>query len=292
MLAALSAKAQLQPLYSQYMFNGLAVNPAYAGSREVFSASALHRDQWTGMEGAPETQTLAAHTPLKKKVGLGIMLYHDKIGVTDQKGISLSYAYRLPLSKGKLSFGISGALSSIRSNWTAVTTVQNGDEVFSQDSPSSLAPNAGAGCYYYSQKFYAGLSVPALLTNVSTAPGKVSTTHDPSRYTVMLASGVLLPMGDVVFKPSMLVKYNSRTPVQVDINSNFYIKEHIEIGASYRTNDAIVGIIGYSINRQLKIGYAYDRTLSTIKNFSKGSHEFMLQYEFGRKLEAMSPRYF
>lgn len=293
LVAAAPVWAQQQPMYSQYMFNGLAINPAYAGSREVLSMMALHRDQWTGIEGAPETQTFSIHTPLKKKrLGLGLLIYHDRLGVTDQKGISLSYAYRVPLAKGRLAFGISGAVNSLRSRWSTVSTVQSGDAVFGEDSPSYVMPNAGAGVYYSSKKFYTGLSVPALLTNRINTGGKQDTYHDPSNYNVMFTSGVLVPAGGIVFKPSVLVKYHSGSPVQVDINSSFYIKDHLEIGASYRTNDAIVGIIGYNINKQLRVGYAYDRTLSMLKAYNKGSHEFMLQYEFGYKVEAMSPRYF
>jgi type IX secretion system PorP/SprF family membrane protein len=293
LFTVLVAQAQYAPSTSQYMFSMLTINPAYTGSREALCITALHRDQWTGLEGAPQTQTLAIHSPLKKnRIALGLLLYRDVIGVSDKKGVLFSYAYRIPVAKGKLSFGISGGVDSERSAWTSITTVQGGDEAFSHDSPVYIAPDAGAGLFYYSDKLYAGISVPTLLSHSVMPSGKMHTYHDASNYNVLFASGVLIPLNQAIFKPSLLVKYHAGAPVQVDINSSFFLYGHLELGASYRTGDAVVGLIGYNITKQLRVGYSYDRSLSILKNYNKGSHEFMLQYEFGYKSDAMNPRYF
>jgi type IX secretion system PorP/SprF family membrane protein len=294
LLSATAAYAQHAPLYSQYMFNGLAINPAYTGSREVFSVAALHRAQWTGIEGAPETQTLSAHTPLKNnKVGLGLLAWHDRIGVTEQQGIGLSYAYRISLPKGKLSLGISGSITSLRARWSSLELVDKTDAVFLEDSPLYWIPNAGAGCYYYSEKFYAGLSLPAMMTSsLDAATGKYKIGHEPGNYNVFLTSGMVVRAGGTHIKPSVLIKHHQGAPVQVDINTNVFLGDHLEIGGSFRSGDALVGMVCYNINKQFRAGYAYDRTLSALKSTSRGSHEIMLQYEFGYKVQAMSPRYF
>ena len=290
---ATGASAQHSPLYSQYMFNGLVINPAYAGSRDGLSVTALHRDQWTGIEGAPSTQTVSAHALLKNsKVGLGLVLYADQIGVTAQKGVACNYAYRLRAGNGHLAFGLSAGASVVRSAWTSLSLTETGDAVFQQDTRGSWVPNAGAGFYYHTERMYAGLSVPAMLTNIIDASGKNVIDRDPRSYNVMATSGVLFALEDIKIKPSLLLKYLHASPFQYDINTSIYIRDMIEIGASYRSGDAVTGLVAYNISKQLRAGYAYDHTLSPMRSYSKSSHEFMLQYELRYKLKAMNPRYF
>lgn len=291
-LLCVTARAQHAPLYSQYMFNGIVINPAYTGSREMLSAALLHRSQWSAIEGAPQTQTFSMHTPLKKnKVALGLMVFHDKIGITRRQGASLTYAYRIKLKKGKLAFGVSAGIEGEQSRWSSVTRVDMNDQVFLNDSPVHWSPGAGAGLYYYTDKFYLGTSVPSLLS-ASAAGSGMTVKAVPSGMNYMLTSGMIIPMGQVKLKPSLLLRYHSASGVQADVNANVFISDIIEIGGSYRAGSAVVGMLGYSINDQFKVGYAYDHTLSTLGSFARGTHEFMLRYELVHKVKASSPRYF
>lgn len=280
--------AQHSPVFSQYMVNGMAISPAYTGSREALAASLIYRQQWIGIEGAPSTQTFSIHSALKKHTGLGLLLFNDKIGVTRKMGASINYAYRLLMGKSRLAFGVSGQYISTSSKWSQVYTGETTDPVFQNDDPTWYSPNAGAGIYFYNPKLYAGLSVPEFLTNEYNR-----NEFRKDNLNIYYTMGFISRLSkDVVLKPSTLIKYRQASPVQVDLNLNLYLKDLVELGISWRSGDAIVGLVQVNLNPQFKIGYSYDHSISALKKFNSGSHEFMLHYEFKYKSNAINPRYF
>lgn len=291
-----SLYAQQESLLSQYMFNGLVLNPAYAGSKDYASITAMFRKQWTGFQGAPVTESVSIHGPLKnKKVGLGLMIANDHIGVTNQTDVYGSYAYHIPLRKGKLALGLQFGLSYIKSNFSDLTVWEGNDQVFELNTQTNLLPNFGAGAYYYSDKFYAGISVPHLMNYDPdrTLGVEIKDAFRQTRH-YFLASGFVLDAGkDLKIKPSVLLKYVFGAPVQYDINLNFLLNDILWVGATYRSKDAMVILIEYQVNRKLRFGYSYDLTLSRLKNYQSGSHEIMVGYDFGYNiLKIKNPRYF
>ena len=296
MTIAFSAEAQQEPMYSQYMFNMLNINPAYAGSRGVGSATALYRNQWVGIQGAPQTSSLSYDMALKeKKIGLGFQLYDDRLGIERTTGLNVSYAFRIQLTEsGTLSLGLQAGVLNYRANYAEVRTFQPSDPTFNQNI-SGILPAAAAGVYYNSDKFYIGLSTPALLkTKLSynnTADISSVTGRDLHLY---LASGFVMNLSqDLALKPSVLVKAVSGAPVEFDLNANLWIQNILSIGASYRTGDAMVGMVELQLSNQLRMGYAYDKTFSDLGTLNSGSHELMLRFEFGSSRgKVASPRYF
>lgn len=293
--ASASAEAQQAPMYSQYMFNMLNINPAYAGSRGVGTGTALYRNQWVGIQGAPQTASLSYDMSLhEKKIGLGFQFYDDRLGIERTTGLNASYAFRIQLTEsGTLSLGLQAGVLNYRANYSEVRTFQPNDPSFNQNI-SGILPAAAAGIYYNSDKFYIGVSTPQLLKtklSLNNSADVLSTTRDLHYY---LATGFVLDLSqDLVLKPSMLVKAVSGAPVEFDFNTNLWIQDVISFGASYRTGDAMVGMVELQLSKQLRLGYAYDKTFSDLGTYNTGTHEMMLRYEFGSATgKVASPRYF
>lgn len=271
--------------YSQYMFNGLAINPAYAGSNKVLNATLLHRNQWVGIEGAPATTSLSVHTPLpNKKLNVGVNFISDNYGVTNKNILSGIFAYKIDLKKSSISFGIQGGVDITKNNWDQVETTAAGDVIFVGQRERSITPLAGVGVYYLAKNYFCGLSSPSLIQ----FGGNTKNIYKP---TLLNAGFIYRYSESIVFKPSVLLKYISHSPLEMDLNLNSYYK-NAGLGFSYRTNDAVVFLLHYTINEQFSIGYSYDLTISKLKTYNNGSHEVMLKYEFGYKVNAISPRYF
>lgn len=277
-------QAQHSFMFSQYMFNGLAINPAYAGNRDVLTIVAEHRDQWTGFEGAPKTSSLTAHTPLKnKKINIGISFISDRYGITRRNKLDVAYAYRITFEKSTLFFGLQGGVNLLHDQWSEVQTNDPGDRAFVGLDEWSTIPEAGVGVYYKTEKFYAGLSAPSLLTS-----GKAGQVYKPT----MLHTGyVFFLPNDIRLKHSILAKYVHGSPIELDINTNAYYK-NLGLGFSYRTNDAVVFLLEFEINSQFKAGYSYDVSITKLGTYNKGSHEVMLRYEFGYGIKVTNPIYF
>lgn len=295
---ALKANCQQIPVMSQYMFNGLVINPGYAGSKDYMSATLMVRKQWTGFDGAPYTQNASIHGPLrKKKVGLGFMISNDKIGITKQTDVFASYAYHLPVGakNAKLSMGLQGGFSYLKSNFAELKGVDVNDPVYLANTLTNLQPNFGFGMYYYSDRFYAGLSIPQLMSydSIQTFNFSKENIHHLSRHYYLNAGIILEVSRDFIVRPSFLIKSAQNAPLQYDLNLNVLLSNIFWVGASYRSGDAIVGIFEYQVDRKLRIGYSYDYTLSQLKNYSSGSHEIMIGYDFGYNILKMkTPRYF
>ncbi len=295
-LSVLQVSAQQHPMYSQYMFNMLNINPAYAGSRGVLTATALYRNQWTGIDGAPQTSSIGFDMPVnEKKIGLGFQLYDDKLGIERTTGFNASYAFRIQLTEsGTLSLGLQAGMLNYRANYAQVRTFQPNDPAFSQNI-SGILPAAAAGIYYNSDRFYFGISTPALLKTKISYDNNTDVTGVTGRdLHLYLATGFVVSLNqDLALKPSLLVKAVSGAPVEYDINTNLWIQNVLALGFSYRTGDSYVGMAELQLSRQLRMGYAYDKTFSNLGNLNNGTHELMLRMEFGKSSgKVASPRYF
>lgn len=299
MLMSVVGYCQQDILVSQYMFNHLLLNPAYAGSKDYMMATLLYRKQWVDFKGAPTTQVASLHAPIGlTNFGWGALVSHDKIGVTDRTDVYANAAYHLPVgNKLKLSMGIraGGGFYSYKNSdliyWDA------NDPAFAGDRTSTFLPNIGAGIYLYGNKFYAGLSVPTIISYDPTKSLSINSngTVVPRQVRHYFATtGVALELSpNVVFKPSVLVKYVQNAPVEADFNASVLLSQILWIGASYRTNDSFVALLEFQLTKQLRFGYSYDFTTTDVKNYSNGSHEIMLGYDFGYDImKIKTPRYF
>lgn len=297
------ATAQQDAQYSMYMFNGLAVNPAYAGSRERPVVMALYRHQWAGFgDGVPRTAVLAAHSPLMNdRIGLGLSVASDNIGVTNMTNVTASYAYRLPVGKdkwaGKLCFGMNAQFNNYRHRWSEINTITGGDASFTNNSQNVFSPNFGAGIYYYNDKFYIGASVPHMLNASTRQNVQLAGTDLTARMYrhYFITGGAIVKLNEnLKLRPSVLFKYVDNTPFQGDYNVSLLIKETLWLGASFRSSfqepAAVLGMIEYMFVKGLRLGYAYDHTFTAIGAYQSGSHEIMLSYEFGKKDKYLSPR--
>ena len=289
--------AQQEAMYSQYMFNTLAINTAYAGSRNVTSATALYRNQWVGINGAPETITFSIDAPINsKKVGLGLQVFNDKIGITKTTGAFASYAYRIRLQKGTLAFGLQAGASQYRADFQNVllSPDPSNDLAFSQNVNKVLV-NVGTGVYYNTDRFYIGLSSPQLLNNkLTNFTVEGNNVFNGQALHLFFATGYVFPLSDVfALKPSVLVKGVKGAPIEADLNATLWIKDVFAVGLQYRTKADMSAMIEIQASPQIRLGYAYDRSLTKLVQYNSGSHEIMLRYEFGfEKGKILSPRYF
>lgn len=293
--AGLVLSAQHTPLTSQYMFNGLFINPAYAGSRDALAANLTYRRQWVGFDGAPTTQLFSVHTPLKgRRLGLGIQVYDDRIGVSRETGVLTNYAYRIPFRKGRLQFGLGAGVSMLQANWSSVALQDRTDVTYATDSRGDLRPELSGGIFYYKKLFYIGASVPFAMAQTwdpEDARWSMSTRADQLQ--PMLTGGYLVTLNKALkLKPSTLVRYQQASGIQADLNANLIIRDKVWTGVSYRTGDAVVGMLEVLPTPQWRFGYAYDMGLNRLTPYHAGTHELMLQYEFGYRIRVRDPRYF
>jgi type IX secretion system PorP/SprF family membrane protein len=296
----LSLKAQQDILVSQYMFNHLLLNPAYAGSKDYMMATLLYRKQWVDWKGAPETQIASLHGPLGlTNFGWGLMVSHDKISVTDRTDAYLNAAYHLRISsKLKLSLGLRGGGGYYNVKNSDLVYWDEGDPAFAGDRVTKFLPNVGTGAYLYSNKFYAGVSVPTIISydpskglHVDLSSGEVVPRQVRHYFATTGVALVLHP--DFVLRPSVLVKYVQHAPLETDFNLNMLLGQLIWLGGSYRTGDSFVALFEIQLGKQLRLGYSYDFTFTEVKDYSNGSHEIMIGYDFGYDLlKIKTPRYF
>jgi type IX secretion system PorP/SprF family membrane protein len=297
-IVSLTANAQQDVLLSQYMFNHLAINPGYAGNKNYMMATLVHRKQWVGWEGAPETSVASFHGRLYgKKLGIGATVMHDHIGVTSRNDVTAHFAYQLQINHYvQLGLGLQGGFSHFTYKNSDLLYWETNDRVFEQNTQTSLHPNFGTGAFLYSRKFYAGISVPHILNYVSengnNIGGNIINTNQVRHY--FMETGCAIEVNsDFVLKPSVLVKYVKGAPVQADINMNVLLASTIWIGGSYRSDAASVAMLELQLTPKLRVGYSYDFTMSHLNNYSSGSHEIMIGYDFGYDIVKMkTPRYF
>ena len=292
MVLGMQLKAQHAPQFGQYMFNGLVINPAYAGSKGALYTTLLTRAQWTGFTGAPRTANLSIHTTSRNLVNnFGAIALHDRIGAYQRTSLQGIYAYRIPFEKSSLSFGLQGGFSSLQIAFDRLAKEEDFDPSF-EENPTLLIPQFGAGAYFQHERFYIGLSAPELLRVRGERYQQFFGDLNQFR-NAFLTGGVLLELGrDVKLKPSFLLKRLAGSPLQTDFNLNLIYKDKLWLGASYRTQDALVGLVELQVLEQMRLGYAFGWSISELRNYNNGSHEIALSYRFGFKVKSPSILYF
>lgn len=287
--------AQQDPMFSQYMFNMLSVNPAYAGSADLLSVNAIYRDQWVNFDGAPRTQTITAHSPLRKEtISVGGSIINDAHGPIRQTGVYGDVSYRIFFDRSKLAFGLKGGINFFQANLLDLSPVEADDPAFQQNISNRTLPNFGAGVMWYSQTSYVGLSVPKILTNKLIDGTLPDFSNNAEKQHFFLVAGTVLEVNNYInFKPAGTLRVVNGAPPSFDLTANFMFYEKFWVGAMYRFQESVGMLLQYEINNKMRIGYAYDYSTTDIGNYSSGSHEIMLGIDFGKNAGAdISPRFF
>jgi len=288
-------KAQQDVQFSQYMFNTLAFNPAYAGSAGLLNVSALYRAQWVGFDGAPQTQTLTANSPLKNsKLAIGGTIFNDVIGPAHTFGLYGDFVYRINFASSKLAFGVKVGFDIFQGTFTGLDIIDNADPSFAQNVNGKFLPNAGFGVYYYARKYYVGFSAPKLIRNKIYDSVNDLPENGKQEINYYFTAGYVFTFSrEIKFKPAVLFKFVQNAPAQLDINLNFLFVDRFWFGVMYRP-DAAWGILTqFQITDQLRFGYSLDFSTHDIQTYNNGTHEFMLSYDFGyNRTKIRSPRYF
>lgn len=301
-LSSFSLLGQQDAQYTQYMYNTISVNPAYAGSRDVLSIVGLHRNQWVGIDGAPRTSTLALHTPLgaSRKVGLGASVINDAIGPVDETYMSVDFSYSIPTSEtGKLSFGLKGTAQLVNVDFNQLSRFNQNDPEYAREIDNRFNPNVGVGLYYHSKKSYVGLSVPNLLetehfNRSNAANNQVSNVQAQEKVNYYLIAGHVFNLTEnLKLKPALLTKLVFGAPLQVDVSANLLIHDRLTLGAAYRWDAAFSALAGFQISDSLMLGFAYDRETTDLQQFNDGSYELLLRFELFQKYSrVITPRFF
>ncbi len=299
LLSVSAASAQQLPQFTQYMFNTISINPAYAGSRETLSVVGLHRSQWVGLEGGPETQTLSIHTPLRNEnMGLGLSFINDKLGYENFSYLYADYSYTIKLNETtKLAFGLKAGFTQYTLDEELLNDPSVADDPFFNDVSNRWSPNVGAGLYLHSKLWYIGLSSPRIL-NTDYNKGRNGTLDYIAleRSSYYLTGGYVFNLSETTkLKPSVLLKTTNGAPLSFDISANFLFNDKFWLGGGYRVdqNTASLGAIAdFQISKQLRIGYAYEYPLSDLRAYTSGTHEILLMFEVFKSKRIKSPRYF
>ncbi len=296
--------AQQDAQYTQYMYNTLSINPAYAGSRDVLSVLGLYRNQWfNNIEGAPNSYTFSMHSPVGRNVGLGLNIVRDEIFISNETYIDLAFSYTVNLSeKGKLNLGLKGGAHLLDIDTARLNTGSfNGGDVDSQiNIDNKFSPQFGLGAFYYTDKYYLGFSAPNVIetehfdesTTIGSSTNSSATAREQINY--YLIGGYVFEINpDLDLKPSGLLKAVEGAPLAVDLSLNALIKDKLTLGVAYRWSAALSAMAGFQLSDQLLLGIAYDRETTELNQFNSGSYEVFLRYELFKKEERMiSPRFF
>lgn len=285
--------AQQDPQYSQYMYNTMSVNSAYTGQRRALSITGLYRTQWVGIDGAPKTQTLSIHSPLKnEKLGLGLSIVSDELGPASETYIDANFSYTIPLGEAestKLSFGIKGGAHLLSTDWSK-GQFQDPDSAFGRN-VSLFSPTVGVGMYLHSETWYLGASVPNFITTNHYDDFQESVAAERLHY--YFIGGYVFDLDvNIKLKPAVLLKAVSGAPLIADVSANALFNEKITLGVAYRWDDSLSGLAGFRIKENIYIGYAYDYTTTGLNNYNSGTHEIMLRFEIKRAGKILSPRFF
>jgi type IX secretion system PorP/SprF family membrane protein len=293
MMTGLFSYGQQDAQFSQYMYNTININPAYAGSRDAFSLFALHRSQWVGIDGAPITNILSINSPISAtNLGIGISVINDKIGPTNENDLAIDVSYTFNTSeKYKLSFGLKGTINLFNLDISQLNPLDQNDPQF-QNINATFTPNFGVGLYFHSDKSYFGISVPKFIESKHYDDNSVAIFKEKTNY-YFIAGSVFDVNTNLKIKPSILTKAVSGAPLQLDLSGNFLFYNKFVLGGAYRWGAAVSGLMGYQISEGLFLGYGYDYETTNLSNYNSGSHEVFLRYEIIRKdKKIISPRFF
>ncbi len=292
MFTAFINYAQQDAQFTQYMYNTININPAYAGSRGAMSIFAMHRTQWVGLDGAPVTNAASINTPLNEtNLGLGVSIINDKIGPTTENTISADLSYTVPTSETfKLSFGIKATANLFNLDINRLNP-ENVDPTL-QNFNNKFTPNVGAGIYWHSDKSYLGFSIPNFIESSRYDDNEVAILKEKINYYFM--AGHIFDLNQSIqFKPALLSKIVKGAPIQVDVSGNFMFSEKFVVGVAYRWSAAVSAMVGFQVSEGMYIGYGYDYDTTRLRNYNSGSHEIFLRYEiFKSDSKITTPRFF
>jgi len=274
------------------VLNPLSINPAYAGNRGALNIAAFYRRQWAGIPGAPETMTLAADAPfLDSKLGLGFIITNDKIGVTKETHFLTNYSYKINMNKGSLSLGLGAGLITTNTSWSDLVVLDPGDENFLTNSRVFVVPDFTFGAYYSNQNYFAGLSIPKLLGyKFNYDKNKYTLLVKPGNYNYLLNAGYVYTLNQKIkLFPSTLITISPGEKLLVDLNAYVSLNDRIWAGASYRNGRSLGLLCQFAVNNQFRIAYTYDFDFGKLGQYSNGTHEIMLRYEFHYKVKVVNP---
>ena|SRR6218665_286644 len=286
--------AQQNPEYTQYMYNTMVINPGYAGSTGTLEAALLHRSQWVGIEGAPQTQSFTLHSPLTNdRIGLGLSIINDKLGPSNELNLEGNFSYTIPLAnEKKLSFGLKAGARKLDVDWTKGRYRDPVDALLNQNISNEIKPSIGAGIYLHTEKWYVGASVPNFIRG--NYYDDIQESVDIDRLHYYLIGGYVFDLSDnLKFKPAFLAKAVSGAPLYYNVSANFLCFEKLTLGASYQLDDSVSALAGFQISDGLFIGYSFDYTTTKLNKYNDGSHEIILRYQLMKKSKQIkSPRFF
>jgi type IX secretion system PorP/SprF family membrane protein len=294
-LFSLNVLGQMFPLSDHYDVNALAINPAYAGCQDALSLTASYRDQWVGFKDAPKSYILSVHSPVyNDRIGLGLLVEKNSIGIFRETSFFANYAYRMELQEGKLAMGLGFGVTVSNTAWNELVAADPNDVQLLYSATSAVLPNFSLGVYYYTKKYYFGISMPLFLSHEldeKTGKYKISNNFSGSNY--FFSGGYEFGVSpQVKFLPSVLIKYHPDNPVQIDFNARISLKDKLWMGIGYRSKDILVGMVQCQLNYQLRMGYSYDFNFGDIGKYLNGSHEFVLNYVFKYSRKVTGPRQF
>jgi len=285
--------AQQDSQFTQYMYNTETINPAYAGTRGSLNFTGLYRNQWAGLEGAPETLNFTVNAPVRERVGLGLTFIQDKIGPSDESTIAIDFSYTLPINDDiKFAFGIKGGVNLLNVDYSILTIEDPTDNEFQYNIDNRVTPIIGAGAYVFNDTWYVGLSVPNMLETTHYDDSTISNASEkPNFYAI---AGYVFTLSDTVkLKPAVLGKFTSGAPIALDISANVLFFEKFTLGAAYRLGAAVSALVGFQISDTFFAGYSYDFDTTGLGNYNSGSHEIFLRFEiFKTTNRVVSPRFF
>lgn len=294
LLISASVFAQQDAQYTNYMYNTININPAYAGSRGVTSIFGLYRAQWIGLDGAPQTGTASIHAPIENSnVGIGFSIVNDRIGSSDKTTAALDLSYAIQVSENyKLALGVKGTADLFNVDYTKLNRYDLNDPKFQNNIENKFTPNIGAGIYFYSDKLYLGLSAPKFLESNVYNDNTSATSLEKMHYYVI--GGYVFDLSpSLMFKPAFMCKTVEGSPLQVDVSGNFMFNEKFVLGAAWRWDAAMSLMAGFQVSDGLHIGYGYDLETTKLANYNSGSHEIFLRFELSKNRERVeTPRFF
>lgn len=290
-MACHTISAQQKPVSSQYMFNGLLLNPAYAGVHDHLNANFSYRNQWVNLEGAPSTTIFSMHSGIKhKNIGLGLLVMNDRIGAHTENAVFASYSYKIHMMHGTLSMGLQAGFNNLASDYTNLNLQEATDPFFGVIGDTKI--NFGTGVFYNSDRFYAGVSIPYIRRKRTINDLDYLRSFSESR-NYYVTGGLIIDLSPKVkIKPSTLLRFEDGMPVAGDMNLNLFLEEVLNLGVSYRSGDSFITLFEIKLNDYLRFGYAYDWIISDLSYYTDGTHEFMLNYRinlFAPKKHRMCP---
>jgi len=286
---------QMFPLSDHYGYNALAINPAFAGCHDALSATISYRNQWVGFKDAPKSHILSVHTPVDNdRMGLGLLIERNSIGIFKETTFIGNYAYRREVYDGKLALGLGFGLTAYNNAWNELEAADANDVQLLNNPVSAVLPEFSLGGYYYTKKYFIGISLPLFLGHkLDQNTGKYKIKNNFSEYNYFFTGGYEVGISPrVKILPSLLIKYHPNHAIQIDYNAKINLKDRIWIGIGYRNRDMLVGMLQCQLNYQLRMAYSYDFDLGSIGKYKNGSHEILLSYVFSYARMVKGPRQF